>query len=90
MPVTIVSDPDWLLACWTNARRDYLSEELLVLWVSEKLVEVTVRGEVGELRLALIGNASRACVLTCDHSAAGGHRLLLVSVVAISTGLAGI
>ena len=57
MPVTIVSDPDWLLACWANTCRNYLCKELLVGWVGEKLVEVTVRVEISVLRLALIRNA---------------------------------
>ena len=90
MPVTIVSDPDWLLACWANTCRNYLCKELLVGWVGEKLVEVTVRVEISVLRLALIRNAGRARVLTGDHTVAGSHRLLLVMRVAsIGAGLAG-
>ena len=80
MPVSIVSDPDWLLASWTDIRRDYLCEELLVLRVGEELVEVAIcRVEIGKLlRLALIGHASCTRVF-----ASGPH-----TAVAIGTGFA--
>ena len=91
MPVTIVSDPDWLLACWANTRRNYLCKELLVGWVGEKLIEVTVRVEISELRLALTRNAGRARVLAGDHTVAGSHRLLLVmGIASIGAGLASV
>ena len=91
MPVTIVSDSDWLLACWANTRRNYLCKELLVGWVGEKLIKVTVRVEISELRLALTRNAGRARVLAGDHTVAGSHRLLLVmGIASIGAGLASV
>ena len=66
MPVTIVSDPDWLLTGRTDTCRDDLSEKLFVLGVGQELIKITVWVEINDLRLAFVDVVGLAGSTICS------------------------
>ena len=54
MPVTIVSNSDWLLTRGADTCGDDLGKELFVLGVGQELVQVPIRVEINDFGLALV------------------------------------
>ena len=63
VPVTIVSNSDWLLSRWTDACRDYLCKELFILWIWQQFIQVAVWVEINNLRLTLVIHTVRTSAL---------------------------
>ena len=65
MPVTIVSDPDWLLTGRTDACRDDLCEKLFILGVGQELIQIPVWVEINDFRLAFVDEVGLAGLPVC-------------------------